>query len=246
MADLAAVIERARAANVERSLVVLTGGDGREAAQAEQVLSLWPQARLAIGVHPHVAHEYAGDPARATAIVREQIARSPAVRAVGEIGLDYHYDFSPRDVQNVVFRDQVRLAVDLGLPVVIHTREADAETLEVLSAEGGSRLRGVIHCFTGDDALARGALDLGFYISLAGIVTFPKAETLRQTVRRLPLDRLLAETDSPYLTPVPYRGKRNEPAHVVHVARSLAELLSVSLDEVVERTDANFHALFRP
>jgi len=133
---------------------------------------------------------------------------------VGEIGLDYHYDFSPRDVQQAVFRAQLRLALELDRPVVIHTREADDDTVSMLREEGGGQLRGVLHCFTGGAALADSGLDLGFYISLAGIITFPKAEELRQTVRRVPLDRLLTETDSPFLAPVPYRGKRNEPANV--------------------------------
>src|SRR5262249_18918003 len=153
-------------------------------------------------------------PERAVTVVREQLARTAAVRAVGEIGLDYHYDFSPRDVQQAVFRDQVRLARELSLPVVIHTREADEDTMTVLREEGGADLRGVLHCFTGGPSLADAGLALGFFVSLAGIITFPKAEELRATVRRVPLDRLLTETDSPFLAPVPYRGKRNEPAYV--------------------------------
>ena len=131
--------------------------------------------RFSIGVHPHQAHQFADDPERAAAVVREQFAATPAARAVGEIGLDYHYDFSPRDVQQAVFRAQVRLARELDRPVVIHTREADDDTIAILREEGGGELRGVLHCFTGNAALADAGLDLGFYISLAGIVTFPKA-----------------------------------------------------------------------
>src|SRR5262249_2911230 len=150
------------------------------------------------------------NPRCACEIVRKQIAETADVCAVGEIGLDYHYDYSARDVQQEVFRQQVRLALELRLPIVIHTREADEDTLAVLRDEGGGNLRGVFHCFTGTAALASSALALGFYISLAGIVTFPKAGGLRETVKEIPRDRLLTETDSPFLAPVPHRGKRNE------------------------------------
>ena len=210
--DLEQVIDRAKEAGIERALVILEAGNEKEAAQAERVEQLWPDVRFSIGVHPHQAHQFADDPERSAAVVREQFARTPSARAVGEIGLDYHYDYSPRDVQHAVFRAQVRLARELQVPVVIHTREADEDTIAILREEGGGALQGVLHCFTGTDALADAGLALGFYISLAGIVTFPKAESLRQTARRVPLDRLLTETDSPFLAPVPYRGKRNEPA----------------------------------
>jgi TatD DNase family protein len=178
--------------------------------------------------------------------VREQWTATPSARAVGEIGLDYHYDFSPRDVQQAVFRAQLRLARELDRPVVIHTREADDDTVAMLREEGGGQLRGVLHCFTGGAALADAGLDLGFYISLAGIITFPKAEELRQTVRRVPLDRLLTETDSPFLAPVPYRGKRNEPAHVARVVDALAALHGKPAADLARQTAANFHTLFRP
>jgi TatD DNase family protein len=246
-ADLDAVVARARAAGVERALVVLAAGDTQESSQAQQVQRLWPEARFAVGVHPHQAHQFAAAPERAADLVRTQIEATPASRAVGEIGLDYHYDFSPRDVQHAVFRAQIRLARDLDRPVVIHTREADEDTIAILREEGGGRIRGVLHCFTGDTALARAGLDLGFYISVAGIITFPKATSeLRAAVRGVPLDRLLTETDSPFLAPVPYRGKRNEPAHVSRVVDALAALREVSAHGVAERTAANFHTLFRP
>ncbi len=245
-ADLSAVIGRARDAGLERALVILAGGDHKEASQSEQVLALWPEVRVSVGVHPHTAHEFASDPSRAAAIVRQQLAATPAARAIGEIGLDYHYDFSPRDVQQQVFRWQVRLAIDLDVPVVIHTREADDDTIAIVREEGGGRLRGVLHCFTGTDALADTALDLGLYISLAGIVTFPRADSLRTTARRIPPDRLLVETDSPFLAPVPYRGKRNEPAHVVRVVEVLAEVRGITAAALDAQATANFHALFRP
>lgn len=245
-ADLDAVVERARVAGLERALVVLEAGNAAEAAQAERLTALWPPTRFAIGVHPHQAHQFGGHAENAAAIVRRAFERTPEARAVGEIGLDYHYDFSPRDVQHAVFRAQVRLARELDRPVVIHTREADRDTLTILREEGAGDLDGVLHCFTGDDALAEAGLALGFYISLAGIVTFPKAAALRETARRIPLDRLLVETDSPFLAPVPHRGKRNEPAHVVQVVAALADLHGVAPDELARRTTANFHALFRP
>jgi TatD DNase family protein len=247
--DLDQVVARAKGAGVERVLVILEGGNAAEAEQAARLEQLWPETRFSIGVHPHQAHQFSDDPQRAVAVVREQLAATPAARAVGEIGLDYHYDFSPRDVQQQVFRGQVRLARELQRPIVVHTREADEDTLTILREEGGgdaSRLRGVLHCFTGNDALAAGGLDLGFYISLAGILTFPRAADLRETVRRVPLDRLLTETDSPFLAPVPHRGKRNEPAYVARVVETLAGLHAVAPADMAARTSANFHTLFRP
>jgi len=245
-ADLEAVVARAKEAGLERVMVILEAGNQKEAAQAAQVERLWPEARFAIGVHPHQARQFADDPERAAAVVRDQLESTPGARAVGEIGLDYHYAFSPADAQQAVFRAQIRIAREHARPVVIHTREADDDTLAILRAEGGGDPRGVLHCFTGTPLLARAGLDLGFYISLAGIITFPKAADLRETVRSVPIDRLLTETDSPFLAPVPHRGKRNEPAHVVRVVDALAELYQMSASDLGERTAANFHALFKP
>jgi TatD DNase family protein len=245
-ADLDEVVRRSRDAGIERALVILEAGNATEAAQAERVERLWPETRFAVGVHPHQAHEFAADPSRAATAVRQQCASNGSVRAVGEIGLDYHYDYSPREVQHAVFRAQLRLALELDLPVVIHTREADEDTLAILREEGEGRLRGVLHCFTGTDALRDAGLSLGFYISLAGILTFPKAASLRETARAVPLDRVLTETDSPFLAPVPYRGKRNEPAWVARVVEALADMHQTEAGEVARRTAANFHTLFRP
>jgi TatD DNase family protein len=244
--DLEQVVARALDAGLERVLVILEAGNAKEREQAERLTHIWPDVRVSIGVHPHQAHQFADDPERAATVVREQFAAMPAARAVGEIGLDYHYDFSPRDVQHAVFRAQVRLARDLQRPVVIHTREADEDTIAILREEGRGDVRGVLHCFTGDDALADAGLALGLFVSLAGIITFPKAEALRQTARRVPLDRLLTETDSPFLAPVPYRGKRNEPAYVARVVAALAEMRQLPEGELAARTAANFHTLFRP
>ena len=245
-AELEGVVARAKAAGLERALVILEAGNDQEAAQARRVHELWPDVRTAVGIHPHAAHEYGANVEQVLATVREQLAQTPTARAVGEIGLDYHYDYSPRDVQQIVFRTQVQLARELKLPVVIHTREADADTMDVLREEGKGELAGVLHCFSGTPDLARAGLDLGFYISLAGIVTFPKALELRDIARDIPLDRLLVETDSPFLAPVPHRGGRNEPARVVHTAETLAALRGISVAELARATTANFHALFRP
>ena len=242
--DLAEVVARAKAAGLERSMVILDAGNAQEAAQAKRVTELWPEVRFAVGVHPHHAIRYANNPQQAVAAVRQQFAATPLARAIGEIGLDYHYDFSPPDVQRAVFRSQVRLARELGLPVVIHTRKADADTLAVLREEQG--VQGVLHCFSGTPALADAGLELGLYISFAGIVTFPRANDVREIARRVPLDRLLAETDSPFLAPTPYRGKRNEPAHIVGIVDTLARMHQMSQEDMARLTTANFHTLFRP
>ena len=244
--DLDDVVRRAQDAGVERSLVILEAGNATEAAHAARVERLWPAVRFSIGVHPHPAHQFADDPERAATVVREQFAATPAARAVGEIGLDYHYDYSPRDVQHAVFRAQIRAARALDRPVVIHTREADDDTIAILREEGAGTLRGVLHCFTGTAALRDAGLALGFYVSLAGILTFPKAADLRETARGVPLDRLLTETDSPFLAPVPYRGKRNEPAYVARVVAALAEMHQMPAGDLAQRTGSNFHTLFRP
>ena len=226
-------------------MVILEAGNQQEEKQAGAAHALWPDIRAAVGVHPHHAKQFENDALAAAAIVREQVGRLSYARAIGEIGLDYHYDFSPREVQQAVFRAQVDLARELQLPVIIHTREAEAHTIEALRSAGHD-LQGVLHCFTGTRELASAALDLGFYISLAGIVTFPKALELREIARDIPLDRLLIETDSPFLTPAPHRGARNEPARMVHTAETLASLRGISVAELDRATTANFHALFRP
>ncbi|HET7286858.1 MAG TPA: TatD family hydrolase, partial [Pyrinomonadaceae bacterium] len=173
------------------------------------------------------------------------IARGERVVAWGEIGLDFHYDNSPRDVQVLVFKRQLRAARDLNLPVIIHTREAETETIDILQSDyDGAERRGVFHCFSGSEALAKRALEMGFMISFSGIVTFKKAEELRNIARQVPLDRLLIETDCPYLTPVPHRGKRNEPAYVVEVARCLAGLHGLAIEQLAHVTTENFMRFF--
>jgi TatD DNase family protein len=241
--DLAAVVERAREAGLRSALCVLGAGDAAEAARARTVREVWPAVRFSIGIHPHHAADVEGGVAAAVAALRGELVRERAC-AIGEIGLDYHYEFSPRDVQQEVFRAQVRLARQLGLPVIVHTREATEDTFGILRDEGGAELRGVFHCFTGDAAMARAALDIGFHLSFAGIVTFPRAASLREAAKLVPADRLLAETDSPYLAPVPYRGTRNEPAYVTRVLDALAESRAEARAELAEATTRTFHELF--
>ena len=243
-ADLEAVVARARAAGVTGALCILAAGDEQESAAADRVRALWPSVSFSAGIHPHTAAA-AGDVDRALAQLRASLQRERAV-AVGEIGLDYHYDFSPRDVQKRVFEAQVALAVDMNLPVVIHTREATDDTFDILRQAGQHRIRGVFHCFTGDSGMARRALDIGFAISLSGIVTFPRADELRAVAAMVPDDRLLIETDAPYLAPVPHRGKRNEPSFVVLVADTVAAVRGVRRAEIGECTAANFNALVGP
>jgi TatD DNase family protein len=240
--DLPEVVSRAQAAGVAGALCILSDGDADEDAGAARLRSIWPAARFATGIHPHNAAAHAGAVAAGVAAVEQRLQAHGAV-AIGEIGLDYHYDFSPRDVQEAVFRAQVALARRLSLPIIIHTREATDDTLRILREEGGN-VRGVFHCFTGDAAMARGVLDLGFHVSFAGIVTFPRADSLREAARLVPADRLLVETDAPYLAPVPYRGKRNEPAHVAEVAERLAEVRGEPLGDLADATTRNFDALF--
>jgi TatD DNase family protein len=244
-ADLDAVIARARDAGVRATLCILDAASDEEAAQARSLCTRWDAVRFATGIHPHHAGRYAAAPEEVVRVVSASVAAHPEVRALGEMGLDYHYDFAPREVQQAVFAAQVALAGERDLPIVIHTREADADTLDILRA-ASRPARGVLHCFTGDAALATAALDLGFHLSFSGIVTFPKAQPLRDIAAAMPPDRLLIETDSPFLAPVPYRGKRNEPAWVSRVLDVLAEVRGVAPAALAEQSTANFTALFRP
>jgi TatD DNase family protein len=244
--DLDAVVARARAAGLKHALCILAAGDEGEAAQAERLVGLWPDVRFAFGAHPHNARAFAGRAGDLPAVLDAACAANVRVRAIGEIGLDYHYDFSPREVQHEVFAAQVAHARERDLPVVIHTREATDDTFAILREAGGGDVRGVFHCFTGDAAMARAALDLGFHVSFAGIVTFPKAGDLRAIAGWVPEDRFLIETDAPYLAPVPHRGKRNEPAHVVRVAEALAAARGVTAAALAAQALANFSALFEP
>jgi len=241
--DLDQVVRRAHDAGVSDGLCILAFGDAAESAQAARVRAAWPGVKFAIGVHPHQAHEFAGREGELIAAVRSALSNEVGVRAIGEIGLDYHYDLSPRDVQREVFRAQVRLARETGLPVVVHTREADEDTVSILRDEGAGEVRGIFHCFSGTEQLAREALDLGFLLSFSGMVTFPKAQSIRTIAAEVPADRLLAETDCPYLAPVPMRGRRNEPAWVARTAATLAEVRRVAVNELDRVMTSNFARL---
>ena len=244
--DLPAVIERAKDARLAYALVILAADDEPEIEQGRNVAAQWDAVRFSIGVHPHAAGKFEANPAAAAARVEEVMNGQPLTRGLGEIGLDYHYDFAPRDVQQQVFREQIRLAKRRRLPIVIHTREAEEDTFRLLEEERASDTGGVFHCFTGDRAMAQRALDIGFHISLAGIVTFPRALELKEVAKMVPIERLLIETDSPFLAPAPNRGKRNEPANVVHVAATIAELRGAAADEIGQAARANFERLFKP
>ena len=239
-ADRDEVIERARAAGVSVILNVGTGDPHSDAFErAVELGRKHANIYTAIGTHPHDARLY--DDSAEEKI--KSLIKSERVIAWGEIGLDFHYDNSPRDVQVDVFKRQLHAAQDCDLAVVIHTREAESETIEILKTEYSGR--GIFHCFSGSMDLARKALELGFMISFSGIVTFKKAEELRAVAKQVPLDRLLIETDCPYLSPIPYRGKRNEPAYVVEVARCLAKLHGLEIEKLGHITEENFLHVFR-
>ncbi len=243
--DLDEVAARARSAGVAAALCILEAGDAAESDRAHAVRLAWPEVRFSTGIHPHHAGTYDGAVDRAIQVVRDSVARERAC-GIGEIGLDYHYDRSPRSVQQAVFEAQVAAACDLDLPVVIHTRDATDDTFRILGDAGTQGVRGVFHCFTGDEAMARRALDLGFHLSFAGIVTFPRSAGIREAARITPADRLLAETDAPYLAPVPFRGRRNEPMHVAEVYRMLAGIRGEPVEALAAQVVTNFEALFRP
>jgi len=240
--DRKEVIERAHAAGVSLILNVGTGDPHSDSFErAVELGKTHESIYTAIGTHPHDARLY--DDAAEDKI--KNLINNEHVIAWGEIGLDFHYDNSPRDVQVEVFKRQHRAARECDLPVVIHTREAESETIEILQSEyEGAHRRGVFHCFSGSMDLAQRAIDIGFMISFSGIVTFKKADELRAIAKQVPLDRLLIETDCPYLTPIPYRGKRNEPAYVVEVACCLAGIHGLELEEIGRITSENFKRFF--
>lgn len=237
--DEAGVLARARTAGVAGMLTIGTRLNQfeRVRAIAERHGNVW----CSVGVHPHEAKEEG----QRTPDRLVDAARHPKVVGIGETGLDFYYEHSPRDEQAESFRAHIAAARQTGLPLIVHTRDADRETIDILEEETGKgAFPGLIHCFTSGADVARCALALGFYISISGIVTFKAAEGLRSIVRDIPLDRLLVETDSPYLAPVPKRGKTNEPAYVAHTAAKVAELKGVSIAELEAATTANFFQLF--
>jgi TatD DNase family protein len=243
-ADREDVIARAHDAGVDTMLNVGTGDPHSGAFERAVALAeRHEEIYAAIGVHPHDAKLF--DDA-AERLLLSLVEQSKRVIAWGEIGLDYHYDHSPRETQREVFRRQLRLARGQNLPVVIHSRDADDDTIAILREElSDYDCAGVLHCFGGSLAMAQAAIELGFFVSFAGSLTFKKADNLRDVAVQLPLDRLLIETDCPYLTPVPFRGKRNEPARVVETARCLAEILGKEVEEIGGVTSENFARLFQ-
>ena len=241
-ADREEVLKRAQDAGVLTILNIGTGDPYSGALdRAVEFGRSHQNIYTAIGIHPHDARLY--DDAAEEKI--KTLIKSERVIAWGEIGLDFHYDNSPRDVQVEVFKRQLRAARECDVPVIIHTREAEAETIEILRSEySGTQRGGIFHCFSGSLELAQAALDLGFMISFSGILTFKTAGDLREVAEHVPLARMLIETDCPYLSPIPYRGKRNEPAYVIEVARTLGELYDVELEAMAYLTSDNFRRFF--
>ena len=249
-ADRDDVVQRARKAGVAAMLNVGTGDPhSDDFRKAIAVAERYENVYASVGVHPHDAKLY-DDKAEAHLI--DLATSSKKVIAWGEIGLDYYYDHSPRDVQREVFRRQIRVAKELNLPIIIHSRDADDETVEILreecgptNADEGFRVPGIMHCFGGTPEMAMALLPLGFLISFAGNVTFKKAGNLREAAAVVPLDKLLVETDCPFLTPIPYRGKRNEPAYVEHTARFLADFYGITFEVLADQTTRNFLDFFK-
>ncbi len=239
--EVAAVIERARAAGVEKIIAVGGAGDMSSNTGAIALANSFPDVYATVGMHPHDAKDVSADELKQL----KALAAEAKVVAVGETGLDYYYDHSPREVQRRVFAEFIHMARDTHLPIVVHERDAAQDAAALLRAEGQGQIRGVIHCFTGNDEAAWTYLDLGLYISFTGIITFKNAGALRDVVRKVPLEKILVETDSPYLTPVPIRGKRNEPAYVRFVAETIARVKNVSLAEVARATTDNVRHLFQ-
>lgn len=237
--DLPEVMDRLQKAGV--AVVINVGYDLKSSREAVVQAHNWPFLRAAVAIHPHDAATFDEESAR----VLRGLALDRQVVAIGETGLDYYRNLSPRKKQEEVFRWHLKLARQLNLPVIVHNREAHQDVLRVLREEAYELPGGVMHCFSGSWETARQCLDLGFYISFAGPVTFKNAVRLRELVTRIPLDRLLIETDAPYLTPEPHRGQRNEPANVRLVAEAVASIRGVTVEEIIETTAANARALFR-
>jgi TatD DNase family protein len=238
-AELDAVVMRARAAGIGRMVTICTRMSKH--AQVLAIAEKFPDVFCSVGTHPHNAHEELD--IGASELIA--IAKHPKVVAIGEAGLDHHYDNSPREAQEAGLRQHIAAARQTGLPLVIHSRECDADMARILEEETGKgAFPAVLHCFTGTRDLAKRAVALGHYVSFTGILTFKNSNDLRATAAELPADRILVETDAPYLAPLPYRGKRNEPAYVVETAKVLAEARGVSPEAIAQQTTENFFRLF--
>ncbi|HZP70458.1 MAG TPA: TatD family hydrolase [Pseudolabrys sp.] len=238
-ADLDAVVGRARAAGIGRLVTISTRV--KRHAQVLAIAEKYPEVFCSVGTHPNHAHEEPEVDAKMLA----RIAQHPKVVAIGEAGLDYFRNTSPREAQTAGLRQHIAAARETGLPLVIHSRECDADMARILKEESGKgAFPAILHCFTGGRELAFTAIELGHYVSFTGILTFKSSETLRQIAAELPADRVMVETDAPYLAPLPHRGKRNEPAYVVETAKVLADVRKVSADEIAYLTTENFFRLF--
>ena len=241
--DLDAVVARASENGIGMMLTINTKLAETKAIQ--QIADHYPQVFCSVGVHPHEAKDYVKGYEGDTLFNHiKMLAQHPKVVGIGETGLDYFYDHSPHDDQIASFSDHIRTSIDLHLPLIIHTRDADKDTITCLKEVGQGKARGVFHCFSGSADLAQQALALGFYISFSGILTFKTAESLRQIAQEAPLERILVETDAPFLAPVPHRGKRNEPAFTRYTAELLANLRGLSYSEIEKITTNNFFTLF--
>lgn len=236
--DRDAVLQRAWDGGVREVLTIGNGRGPDDMGCGIPIAEAHDWIYTSVGVHPHDASKME----RRHDELMEKLSRHPRVLAIGETGLDYYYDQSPRDIQREVFRTQVALAKKLHLPVIVHTRNADEDTEQILQEEGPTA--GIIHCFTSGSRLAEFVLSIGFYISFSGIVTFPKSVALVEVARRVPADRILVETDCPYLAPVPHRGKRNEPLYVADTARFLADARGTDVDTLTAQVAANFNRIF--
>jgi TatD DNase family protein len=238
-AQQAEVIARARASGVARMITISTHASRFEAAR--KIAETYDDIYCSVGVHPHHSGEDAEQVDEAWLV---NAAQHPKVVGIGESGLDYYYNNSPKEAQQRSFRAHIQACLKTDLPLIVHSRDADEDTTKILKEEGGGRLRGLLHCFSSTRMLAEEAVALGFYISISGIVTFKKSDELRAIVKDVPLDRILVETDAPFLAPMPHRGKPNEPAYVIHTAACVAEVKGISVEELSKATTANALKVF--
>ncbi len=236
--DLPQVLQRARDWGI--GAIITCGTHLEDSRRAVEIAAEHPEVFASVGIHPHEANTFSSE----TFISLSKLASHPKVVAIGEMGLDFYRELSPRKVQIEAFRAQIRLAKEVGKPVIVHDREAHSTVLKILEEEGGGELPGVLHCFSGNTAMATKCLDMGLFISIPGVITFKNSAQLRNVVLHVPLDRLLLETDSPFLAPIPFRGKRNEPAFLRYTAQKVAKVLKLSLEEVAQRTTRNAISLF--
>ncbi len=234
-----AVVQRARDAGVKRMITICTHAS--RFAGVKEVAETYDDVFCSLGVHPHHSGED-GELVETKWLVEQ--SKYKKVVGLGETGLDYYYNNSPKELQQESFRRHIHASLETDLPLIVHTRDADADTYEILKSEGQGRLRGLLHCFSSGAKLAEQAVEMGFYLSLSGIVTFKKSQELRDIVKNIPLEKILVETDAPFLAPMPHRGRTNEPAYVVHTAAAVAEVKGVSLEELGNITTANALRVF--